>query len=992
MPHARRGRLPRTPVARVGVVGVLLLLVAIPCTVPAGPSGGQVVAGSGSVQRPDASTTLIKQQSQALTLDWTSFNVAAHERVQFQQPSSSAAALNRVFDELPSEIHGRLQANGRIFIMNPNGVVFGPGARVEVGALVASSLDIQVDDFMSGHYRFAAPEGAEPGLVANRGLISAATGGGVTLLGGAVRNEGVIVADLGHVALGAGREALVDFDGDGLIRFQVDGALLRDVSGDGSAVANSGEIRADGGQVLLSAAVARGIFDRAINNEGVIRAVGIDRSAGTVRLSAIGGSLSNTGTIDVSALADGEAGSVTLQGNAGVVQAGRVHADAARGGGGQVSIESSGLTLLDTGSETTALASEGRGGSVQVLGDSVVMRNAARIDVSGDLGGGTVLLGGDHQGANPAIANARLTRVDAEANIRADAIGTGDGGRIIVWSDERTDFLGRIAARGGPAGGDGGFAEVSGKASLTFRGSADLRAAAGSRGTLLIDPEELVITGGSGDGDDDDDSPTSLQGSSGASGPGEVIFFEPTPSVVYQTEIEAQSALSDITLQAGRKVSTAGEFNDGELVLAQDSSLVIETRNIGDINAENLIDLTTSTEGAGLKIVTSGSGTISVRSGVGGNRQSEIRLPNLNSESDIQISAGSGPNSSVIVFGTVSGANVDLEANGSITVESGGRVVAGGDGTALTIDASGITIGNGFPGVATVANSGAGTVSLVSSGAANIVLGESAIETGVGLLSLGSGGSIVAVNLTDVSDTVNEILSTGTVSLQASDDIGSADAHIEMAGVTDLIVDVGEGNIFLSGSDGLGGAGAPLSSLTLSLEPDEAGQYVVGNFDDQTFAFEQGAFGDDLVIREITSATRLDLTVTTRDDEGIRVGGGAGIQFADGSVRLDSAGAINEAVPDDTVQVSAEITTDGRVTLVARNGIGNAGMLDVAAGSDGVSSLEAASAAGAVRINGLDALHVEGSGIDAADGASLMAAGNLTVDADVDTGAGSLTL
>ncbi|NIP46919.1 MAG: hypothetical protein GWN21_11715, partial [Gammaproteobacteria bacterium] len=225
----------------------------------------------------------------------------------------------------------------------------------------------------------------------------------------------------------------------------------------------------------------------------------------------------------------------------------------------------------------------------------------------------------------------------------------------------------------------------------------------------------------------------------------------------------------------------------------------------------------------------------------------------------------------------------------------------------------------------------------------------------------------------------------GTVSLQASDDIGSADAHIELAGVTDLIVDVGEGNIFLSGSDGLGGAGAPLKSLTLRLEPDEAGQYVVGNFADQTLAFDQGAFGDDLVIREITSATRLDLTVATRDDEGIRVGGGAGIQLAGGNVRLDSAGAINEAVPDDTVQVSAEITTDGRVTLVAVNGIGTSGMLDVAAGPGGVSSLEAASAAGAVRINGLDALRIEGSGIDAPGGGALAAARGLVIAANVES-------
>jgi filamentous hemagglutinin family protein len=966
--------------------GVLAALLAVPVGVHAGPTGGEVVAGSGTIQRPDASTTLITQQSHSLAVDWTGFDVASHELVQFQQPSSSAAALNRVFNELPSEIHGRLQANGRIFIMNPNGVIFGPGARVEVGALMASGLDMHVDDFMNGHYRFAAPEGSEPGIVVNRGLISAATGGGVTLLGGAVRNDGVIVANLGHVFMGAGRQALLDFDGDGLIRFQVDGALLSDVAGEGSAVSNRGEIRADGGQVLLSAAVARGVFDRALNNEGVIRAAGIQRSAGAVRLFASGGVIENSGIIDASAANAQVAGSVVLQSDTDVLQRGRIHVDAAEGNGGQVLLEGAAGTRLDVGSQTTARASAGRGGSVQALGDFVTLGEAAVIDVSGDMGGGAVLVGGGYQGADPTIRNARLTSVASGALIRADATGSGDGGRVVVWSDQMTDFFGHISARGGASGGDGGFAEVSGKEQLAFRGTADLRAAQGSRGTLLLDPAFLIIEGGSGDGDGDG-STEQFQGSGATSLAGQILFSDLTPSIVYQSEIEAQSAFADITLQATKLIIANGTFTGGTLALAPDSSLTIEARDKSGGGSVSFVDLTSSVHGADLNIVTSGSGSISVLSGGGGSNPAQIQVPNLISASDIHVSASGGPNASVIVFGTVSGANVDLDANGSVTVVGGGRVVAGGDGTALTIDASGITLNDGLPGAATVANSGTGTVSLVSTGAANIVLGENAIATGVGLLSLGSGGSIVAVNLTDVTDTVNEIISSGTVSLQAADGIGSNDAHVEIAGVTDLIVDVGEGSIFLSGSDGVGGAGAPLSSLTLSLEPDEDGQYVVDNFTGQTFAFAQGDFDDDLVIREITSATLLDLSIRT-EEEGMIIGGGGdpGIQLAGaGNVTLDSEGVINEAVVDDPAQVVAEITTDGRVTLVAKKGIGTSGMLDLAAGPSGISTLEARSDEGVVRVNGLDALRVAGSGVDAAGGGTLMAAKALTISADVES-------
>jgi filamentous hemagglutinin family protein len=987
-PHARRGR---PALARAACVTAIVALLLSPFGYPgmalAGPTGGQVVAGSGTIQRPSADTTLIQQQSQSLSIDWTGFDVAGHELVKFQQPSSSSAVLNRVFNELPSQIYGRIQANGQVFIMNPNGVVFGPGARVEVGGLMASSIDIDVEDFMNGHYRFAAPEGSVPGAVINSGLIRAATGGGVALLGGAVRNDGVIIADLGHVLMGAGRQALVDFDGDGLIRFHVDGAILENVSGqdahEGSAVANNGEIYADGGQVLLSAAVARGIIDQAINNTGIIRAASIDRSPGVVRLSALGAGIENSGTIDVSASQPGVAGSVALTSDGDVLQRGRIHADAVDGDAGSVLLEGAGLTLLDSGNTISARASGGRGGEVRVLGESVAMLDAATIDVSGGFGGGTVLIGGDYQGANPSIANARLTGIAAGALINADATDRGDGGRVIVWSDDTTNYLGTISARGGASGGDGGFVEVSGKQHLAYRGSADLTAAMGSRGTLLLDPATLEITGGSGDADGDgDDSPARFAGDSPGSAAGAILFSSDEPSVVYQSEIEEQSRTADITLQATRSISTVGSFDGGALTLAPNSNLLMETRNAGS-GETGLINLIGSSHGPDLNIVTAGTGTITVRSGVGGDRNTPILLPNLVSASDIHISAGGGASSSVLVFGTLSGANIAVDATGSVTVVAGARLVAGGDGTSLTVDARGITLLDGAPGAATISNSGTGAVSLRSSGAANILLGEYAIANGVGLLSLSSGRSILAINLTDVG----EITSAGSVSLAAAEDIGSASERIEIIGATDLILNLDEGDFFVSGSDGAGGAGRALSHLTLSLAPQDDGNYVIENFAGQDFDFVRGTFGDDLVIHEIVSASLLDLSITTRD-AGIVIGGGAGIALAGASnVTLDSQHGIEEVVFDDGVGVVAEITTDGRLTLVANSDIGGSGMLDLAAASTGVSVLQAVSRTGAVRVSAGDALRIEGDGVTAAAGGTLVAGSALNVAADMESGA-----
>ncbi|MBI2319676.1 MAG: filamentous hemagglutinin N-terminal domain-containing protein, partial [Betaproteobacteria bacterium] len=105
----------------------------------AAPIGGQVVAGAGSISQSGATTT-IRQSSQNLSLNWKSFNIAPRETVNFLQPSASALAVNRIFDTNGTQILGRLNANGQVWLLNPNGILFGQGAQVNVGALVASTL------------------------------------------------------------------------------------------------------------------------------------------------------------------------------------------------------------------------------------------------------------------------------------------------------------------------------------------------------------------------------------------------------------------------------------------------------------------------------------------------------------------------------------------------------------------------------------------------------------------------------------------------------------------------------------------------------------------------------------------------------------------------------------------------------------------------------------------------------------------------------------
>ncbi|HEY0342831.1 MAG TPA: filamentous hemagglutinin N-terminal domain-containing protein, partial [Steroidobacteraceae bacterium] len=409
----------------------------------AGPTGGTVVQGQGSISTPSSGQTVINQSSQRLMLNWSSFNVGANESVRFYQPSSSAIAFNRILGQSASQIFGQIDANGKVVLINPNGLLIGRTAQLNVSSLVVSSLDAIDFNAANGRYRFSATRG-DPGAVVNEGTITAQPGGSVTLLGGSVSNSGTIVADYGTVNLAAGRMATLDLAGDGLLRLEVGGDLASNSSGVASAVENSGIIAANGGHVFLTANAVKNVFENLVNNTGVVRANRIDNSGGTIELLGPGGTVLSSGTLDASA---GDAIST--------------------------------------------------GGTVSVLGDHVGLLGNAVVNVSGAAGGGTALIGGDAHGANPDVLDATETYVSSGATLNADAGETGDGGRIVVWSNDFTRYYGSLSARGGTLSGNGGFAEVSGKKTLEFLGLADLTAAHGAWGTLLLDPDDITIDGSS---------------------------------------------------------------------------------------------------------------------------------------------------------------------------------------------------------------------------------------------------------------------------------------------------------------------------------------------------------------------------------------------------------------------------------------------------------------------------------------------------------------
>jgi filamentous hemagglutinin family protein len=241
-----------------GTSTLLLAAVAAHAT----PTGGEVTTGAGRISR-SGSTTTITQSSQNLSLNWTSFNIAPSETVDFLQPSASAVAVNRILGSNETQILGYLHANGQVFLINPNGIVFGPGAEVNVGGLVASTLELGKDDLASNTKSFS---GSGTGSVVNQGTISASPGGYVVLIGNHVSNEGVISAQLGAVGLGAGSAVSLTFSGNTMVHVQVDGSVLA------SLAENGGLIRADGGRVFMTAGAQKSLMASVVNNTGVIEA------------------------------------------------------------------------------------------------------------------------------------------------------------------------------------------------------------------------------------------------------------------------------------------------------------------------------------------------------------------------------------------------------------------------------------------------------------------------------------------------------------------------------------------------------------------------------------------------------------------------------------------------------------------------------------------------------------------------------------------------
>ncbi|MDB5953940.1 filamentous hemagglutinin N-terminal domain-containing protein [Ramlibacter sp.] len=312
---------------------------------------------------------------------------------------------------------------------------------------------------------------------------------------GTLRSNGrLVLVNPAGIAVGTG--AVVDTAGFTASTLQMSeadaiaGRMRFSNQGNSAGLTVGGTIRAQGGDIVLVAPNVQTASTALIQSDGAtILAAGQKVEISGRGLEGI--------HLDVQA-GDQAVNLGTLRGDAVGIFAGTlrhsglVQAQAVSIAGGKVVLQATGGDSLVDG-RIEARATGGKGGSIDVLGERVGLLAGALLDASGASGGGQVRVGGDYRGANAAVPNAARTYVDADATIQADATQQGDGGRVIVWSDEVTRMYGQISARGGAQGGNGGFAEVSGKQGLEYTGWVDLRAPLGTMGTLLLDSEDVTI-------------------------------------------------------------------------------------------------------------------------------------------------------------------------------------------------------------------------------------------------------------------------------------------------------------------------------------------------------------------------------------------------------------------------------------------------------------------------------------------------------------------
>ncbi len=686
----------------------------------ANPEGGVVAAGNATITNPSANTMQINQTSDKAVINWQSYNIGNAERVHYQQPSQSSISLNRVNpNNGPAKIYGTLTSNGQVWIVNPAGVWFGPNSYVNVGGILASTADINDTDFMAGNFHFQQSP-LWNGAIINEGYIKTAEAGLVALVGSGVVNNGMIEANLGTVVLASGSEFTVYFSGNSMIGFTVDTSVFsaaHDQNGESlkDGVKNAGQIIANGGKVLMSAKSSSQILDNAINMSGIVETKSVGMKNGEIILQGDGDNI------------------VTVSGK-----------------------------LIASGKNN-----QEKGGTIKVLGNKVAVIDHAEINVSGNTGGGEVLIGGNAHGLG-VEQNADYVYLAKDATINASALLNGNGGKVVLWSNIGTHFYGSISALGGELSGNGGWVETSGHEFLNANGYVNTAATNGHAGIWLLDPANVTISTGA------DANYTNLAN-----------IFTPdsgaATSTVNTTTLATALLTNNITIttsNAGVDGGSVGNITiSNPVTWASTNSLTLIAANNILINAAVTIG-----NGAAAQFILNAAGATTQTGIISGSGSLVLQGAGTTT---LSLATNSYSGGTFLNAGTLSVASLPSAAGnstigtGTLSINGGTLSYTGGNVTfnrAVTVGASGGTIQSTTAGTTTltlsggISNSGVLTFNTLGAGTANISLATNAISGAGSIVKNGTSNLTfgVANTYTGTTTVNNGTLTVGNINALGS--------------------------------------------------------------------------------------------------------------------------------------------------------------------------------------------------------------------------------